>query len=158
MSTKLLINSREWFIHVFKKKILLVEKDNEIVKNKYIIIPLNLFYFFYIKDLLKYNNINMIYELDGLIFYDDNKIHTLTINQIMLNFNIIDPNNSNNIKEIIEQINKYSKQIPFYIIVEMENIDKNLNIQIILMNCGKIKIKEFEIQQIINKKLYELIL
>ena len=156
MSAKLFINIREWFIHIFKKKILLVEKDNEILKNKYIIIPLNLFYFFYIKDLLKYNNINIIYEIDGLIFYDNNKIHTLTINQIMLNFNIIDSNN--NIIELIEQINKYSKEIPFYIIVDLEKIDINSKIQITLMSFCKIKTTEYEIKEIINKKLYELIL
>jgi len=156
MSAKLFINIREWFIHIFKKKIILVEKDNEILKNKYIIIPLNLFYFFYIKDLLKYNNINIIYEIDDLIFYDNNKIHTLTINQIMLNFNIIDSNN--NIIEIIEQINKYSKEIPFYIIVDLENININSKIQITLMSFCKIKTKEYEIKEIINKKLYELIL
>ena len=49
MISYLFINSRELYIHIFKKKILLIEKDEEFISDKVIIIPLNLFYFFLLK-------------------------------------------------------------------------------------------------------------
>ena len=111
MLTTVFIELREWYIHLFKKKILMVEKNKKIISNKLIILPLNLFYYFLIKDLLKNNKINTVYKLDGLIFYDDNTIHKIKINQIMLEFNLIDPNNKNYKKEFTNEINKYSKHI-----------------------------------------------
>jgi hypothetical protein len=154
--TILLIKLREWYIHIFKKKILIVEKNKKFISNKFIIFLLNLFYFFLIKNLLKINKINMIYELDGIIFYDDNNIHEIKINQIMIEFNIINPKIKNSIKDFTDKINKYSKAIPFYIIVEIEKINIDFNIQIKLLSMGKIIIKEFQIKNILNKKLYEL--
>ena len=158
MLTRLLIDIREWYIHVFNKKILMVEKDKNFFSNKYIITPLNLFYFFLIKDLLKNNEINLVYELDGLIFYDNNRNHKIKINQIMLEFNIIDPKFPNDKKEFTETINKYSKYMPFYIIVEIENLDIDFIVQVKLMNMGKIISKEFTINTILNKQLYELLM
>jgi len=158
MLVRLLIDVREWYIHLFKKKILMVEKDKCFITNKIIITPLNLFYFFIIKDLLKYKDINLIYELDGLIFYDNNRIHQIIINQIMLEFNIIDPKFPDKITKLTETINKYSKYMPFYIIVKLENININYNIQVKLMNMGKIINKEFQINTILYKNLYELLI
>jgi hypothetical protein len=158
MITITLIKLREWYIHIFKKKILLIEKDEEFISDKVIIIPLNLFYFFFIKDLLKINKINLVYKLDDLIFYDNNKDYKITINQIMIEFNIIDPQNLNNKIEFIQNINKYSKNMPFYIIAKIENIDTNLMIQIKLLNICKIITKEYIIDTILNKYLYELLL
>lgn len=154
----ILVNFREWFIHIFKKKILLIEKKKQIIANKFVIIPINLFYFFFIKDLLKYNKINIIYELDGLIFYDNNMKYKITINKILMNFIILDPNDINYKKEITNDINKYSKGIPFYIIVKIENINQDLNVRIDLLNYGKIEMKEYNIKDILNNKLYELLL
>ena len=133
MLSKILINLREAYIHTFKKKILLIEKDKKIVSHKLVIYPLNVFYYFLLNDLLKNNNINIIYELDDLIFYDNNKVHGITINKIMIEFNIIDPQNKNYRKNIISEINKYSKSIPFYIIIFLENINPMFNIEIKFM-------------------------
>jgi hypothetical protein len=155
MTNILLINLREWFVKTFKKKILLIEIDNLLITNKLIIYLLNLIYsIFFVKYILKYFEINIVYELDGLIFYEDYKKHELTINQVMLGFTIINPNNENN---IIDKISKYSKNVPFYIIVKLENIDIYSNLKITLMNRGKIKTNEYEIRKILNTKLYELI-
>lgn len=156
MSLKLAIKLRNAYIHIFKKKIIMIEKDGEYVSNKLIIYPIKFFYYFLINDLLKANNINIVYELEDLIFYDNNIIHEIKISQIMLNFNIIDYKNENNTKDFTEIINRYSKYTPFHIIVEIENIDINLNVQIELLNNGKIITKEFQIKNILNKKLYEL--
>lgn len=158
MLARLLIDIREWYIHVFKKKILMVEKDKNFINNKAIITPLNLFYFFIIKDLLKYKDINLVYELDGLIFYDNNRIHKVIINQIMLEFNMIDPKIPNEITELTEKISKYSIYVPFYIIVKLENININYNIQVKLMNMGKIINKEYQINTILHKYLHELLM
>ena len=158
MLIELFIKLRELYIHIFKKKILMVEKNKNFITSKFIIVPLNLFYFFFINELLKKNKINVVYELDGLILYDDNIIHQIKINQIMLEFNIIDPKIQNNKINITDKINKYSKYIPVYIIITLEKINIDFDIQIKLMNIGKIIIKEFKIKNIINKKLYELIM
>jgi len=156
MSLKLVIKLRNLYIHLFKKKILMIEKDRKYVSNKLIIYPLRFFYYFLINDLLRYNNINIIYELDNLIFYDNNTINQLKINQIMLNFNIVDPKNTNNKKNFTEIINKYLKHVPFHIIVKIEKINIDFNVQIELLNIGEITIREFQIKNILNKQLYEL--
>jgi hypothetical protein len=156
MSLKLVINLRNLYIHLFKKKILIIEKDGKYVSNKLIIYPLRFFYYFLINDLLRYNNINIIYELDNLIFYDNNTINQLKINQIMLNFNIVDPKNTNNKKNFTEIINKYLKHVPVHIIVKIEKINIDFNVQIELLNIGEITIREFQIKNILNKQLYEL--
>lgn len=155
----LLINFRDFLINIFKKKIIVVEKNNIIIKNKFIIFFLNLFYFFFIKDLLKINKINTIYEIDDLKFYDENNINKLIINHIILNCVLVDPNNDNdnNNIEITEKINKYSKQIPIYIILEIENIDIKNNIRFNLLYYNKTKIVYYDIKSIINKRLYEII-
>lgn len=153
----MLVRLREWYIHLFKKKILMIEKNKKFISNKFIIYLLNLFYFF-VKNLLKINKINIIYELDGLIFYDDNSIREIKINQIMLEFNIINPEIENYKKDFTNEINKYSRSIPFYIIVSIDKININFNVQIKLMSMGKITIREFKIANILNKKLYELMM
>lgn len=153
MLTKLLIDLREYYIHTFKKKIILIEKDKLIITNKSIIIPINFFYFFCIKDLLKYNKINSVYKLDGIIFYDNNIKHKITINQLILEFNVI---NSNEINNLTDNINKYSKHVPFYIIVEIEKININSKIHIKLLNICNIIIKEYKTIDILYKYLYEL--
>lgn len=165
MKYRLLINLREWFVKTFNKKILLIEKDNQLITNKLIIFILNLLYFIiFIKYILNFFEINVVYELDGLIFYDDNKKHELTINQVILGFDIINTNNientdTNNIENnMLQKINKYSKKIPFYIIAQLENIDIHSNIKITLMNRGKIKTNEYEIKKILYYKLYELLI
>lgn len=153
MLTKLLIDLREYYIHTFKKKILMIEKDKSIISNKLIIIPINFFYFFCIKDLLKYNEINSVYKLDGIIFYDNNIKHKITINQLILEFNVI---NLNEINNLTDNINKYSKHVPFYIIVEIEKININSKIHIKLLNICNIIIKEYKTIDILYKYLYEL--
>ena len=46
--------------------------------------------------------------------------------------------------------------MPFYIIVKIENINIDYKIQIKIMSLGKIITKEFQINTILNKYLYEL--
>jgi hypothetical protein len=157
MLGKLLIDIREWYIHIFKKKIIMIEKNKKCISNKFIIGIINFLYFSLVKDLLKYNEINIIYELDDLIFYDNNKTHTIRINQILLECNIFNPQDINDKKEITDKIKVYSMNMPFFVIVEIENININLNIQIKLMNMCKIITKEFEIKAILDKYLYELL-
>lgn len=158
MLIKSLIDLRELYIKTFKKKILMIEKNNQIISNKYIINLINLFYFFLIDDLLKINKINTIYKLDDIIFYNNNKINEIYFTQIMLNFDIIDPNNEEYNDNITEKIKKYSKNIPFYIIIKIEKINVSLSVKIKLMNINKILIKCFKIIDILDKTLYELLI
>ena len=76
----------------------------------------------------------------------------------MIEANIIDPQNPDEKKEFTEIINKYSKNIPLYIIVKIEKLDIYFNIQFKLMNMGKIIIKEFQLNTILNKQLYEILM
>jgi hypothetical protein len=158
MLIKSLIDLREIYIKIFKKKILMIEKNNQIISNKYVIYLINLFYFFLIDDLLKINKINTIYELDEIIFYNNNKINEIYFTQIMLDFDIIDPSNDNYNENITEKIKKYSKNIPFYIIIKIERININLSIKIKLMNINKILIRYFKIINILDKTLCELLI
>ena len=158
MSSELFVKLREIYIHIFKKKILMVEKNKTFVSNKSIIIPLNLFYFCFIKDLLENHEINLVCELDGLIFYNNYKNNKITINLIMLEANIIDPRNPNKKNNFTETINKYSKSTPIFIIVKLENLDIYLNIQLVLMNMTKIITKEFQLSTILNKQLNEILM
>lgn len=153
---KYFIQLRELYIHIFKKNILIIEKDKQIITNKLIIIPLNLFYFF-TQNLLKYFNINVIYELDNLIFYENNKNHKMIINHIMLEFNIINSLLPYCKKNITNNINKYSKYMPFYIIAKIENIHINHNVEIKIMKFGKIITTIFYVNDILDKHLYELL-
>jgi hypothetical protein len=157
MITKFFIDFREWFIHVFKKKILLIEKDKEFVSNKLVIIPLNFFYFFLLKDMLKDKKINIIYKLDDIIFYDDNIKHNIFINKILLECYITDNKCENYKMEFLETINKYSKNVPFYIIIKLENLNINFDINLKLLNFGSFIDKKYPINEIINKRIYEII-
>ena len=136
----------------------MVERDKNFVSNKLIIIPLNLFYYCFIQNLLENQKINLIYELDDLIFYNNYANNKININLIMIEANIIDPQNPDEKKEFTEIINKYSKNIPLYIIVKIEKLDIYFNIQFKLMNMGKIIIKEFQLNTILNKQLYEILM
>ena len=150
------INIREWFIHIFRKKILLIEKDKVFVSNKFVIIPLNFFYYL-LKDILKEKKINIVYKVDDIIFYDDNIKHDIFINKILLDFYITNNDDDNFKIDFLDTINKYSKNVPFYIIVKIEKLNTSFCINFKLLHFGTILNQKYIINQIMDKRIYEII-
>ena len=74
---------RNTYINIFSKKILLIEKNNIITDDENKIKLINIFYNFNLEYLLKYYNYNIIYEIDDLIFYDDNTINNNNVKIIL---------------------------------------------------------------------------
>jgi len=167
----LLIYLREKYINLFKKKILLLEKNNEIIDNKILLFFCNKLYYLNFKYIIKLLKINMIYEIDNLIFYDENKnFMNIYSSIVILDCKLIINNNlsANNILNydneaeelffnITDNIKKYSFNIPIFIIVKLENIDIKSNIKINVLSRSQIKIKEYDINDILYKKLYEIL-
>jgi len=66
---------RNLYISIFKKKILLIEKNNIVINNYKLLFLTN---YINLKYLLRVNKYNIIYELDNLIFYDEHKTNINT--------------------------------------------------------------------------------
>jgi hypothetical protein len=148
---KFIVKLREKIIKIFCKKILLIEKNKKFINNSILLNFTTYFYHFYIKHLLKYFKINIAYQLDNVIFYDNHiEDFKLNINSIILNTTI----NDNDFTQIIQ---KYSFKIPIFVIVQLENLDTNSLIKFKLLKKGLIVNYEYFLKNIINKRLYEII-
>ena len=151
----LLIYLRDKYINIFKKKILLLEKDNEILDNKILLFFTNKLYHWYLKHYIKLNKINSVYELDNLIFYDENKIHQNIHSPILiLNCCLI---YNNEIVDITNNITRYSFNVPIYIIIKLENINIESIFKINMLAKYTIKTQEYKLDEILYKKLYEIL-
>jgi len=145
---------REKYLNAVKKKILLLEKNNKIVDNKILILNINYLYHFNLKHLLKYTNYNIVYEIDNLIFYDENIKNKPMIGAIIMSVTLY---NNEDITDITDNIKKYSLNMPFYIIVNLEKININLSLVFNFLYKCCIKTKKYKINDILNKRLYELL-
>jgi hypothetical protein len=154
---KNIITLREKFINLFQKKILLLEKNKQLIDNKIIIFFVNRFYNFGLNYIFKYNNINVVYKIDNLIFYDENKIKKLYVNGIIIDSTIYKENNKLTSIDFLNVLKKYSLNIPISIIIKLEKIDLYDVIKIKFLKNGVIKTKKFIFKNIINMKLYELL-
>jgi hypothetical protein len=153
-----LINMRERFIKLFNKKIILLERNKSFIDNIYQLFFFNLLYYVGCKQLLKYYKYNLIYKLDNLIFYEDyeKKIH-LT-NSIILSSEICVPPYNKNKKYTYELILKhYSKNIPIYIIMKLENLKQDMTIKLNIFSNKTTKTLEYNLHDIYDKKLYEIL-
>jgi hypothetical protein len=145
---------REKYLNIIKKKILLIEKNNKLIDNNLIIFSINRLYNFNLKHLLKYYNYNIVYELDNLIFYDENIINKLTIQSIIINVSHSNDESENNITETIK---KYSLNIPIYIIVKLEKFNIKSFLIFKFLSKGGTITKKYKINDILNKRLCELV-
>ena len=160
-----LINCREWFINTFRKKILLIEKNKIIIDNKIVIFIINISYCGLIKYLLKYNQINIVYEVDELIFYEEYKINSIKINLILQNIILIDDTDNNKITQIyhnkeisiLDKLNKYNKNVPVFIFMKLENIKETSKIKLFLNKNKKTIIIEHLLKDIMYKKLFQIL-
>jgi len=151
----LLIYLRDKYINIFKKKILLLEKDNEILDNNILLFFINKLYHWYLKHYIKLNKINIVYELDNLIFYDENKLHQ-NIHSFILILNCCFIYN-NEIVDITNNINRYSFNVPIFIIMKLENINIKSILKINVLAKYTIKTQEYKLDDILYKKLHEIL-
>ncbi len=146
----LLINLRDLYKYQ-TKQIILVEKNNEIIKSSTITWLVQLCSF------LNYNfyDYNYLFLMDEMYFY-----HTKNKPQKMIKFSVI---NNCYIKsqpiriDITENILKYNLQVPMYLILENENIQEFETIEFNILKLGKKINKEYSIKEIKYKNLGEII-
>ena len=149
--SKFMITNREIIINVLYKKILLLERNNTFIDNRILIMLSNYFYHINLKHLLKINKINIIYKLDDIIFYDEHGSDCkITINSIIFNVSVDNIDFTNKIKQ-------YSFNVPIFIIVKLENIDLSCLIKFKILKKGSILFKEYKVDDIKNKRLFEII-
>jgi hypothetical protein len=154
---KNIITFREIFINFFQKKILLLEKNKQLIDNKITIFVVNCFYNFGLNYIFKYNNINIVYKIDNLIFYDENKKKKLYVNGIIIDSTIHKENNDLKSIDFLNVIKNYSLNMPINIIIKLEKIDLYDVLKIKFLKCGIIKTNKFIFKNITNMKLYELL-
>ena len=155
-----LVYLRDIYVHLFKKDILLLEKDGVIIDNKYMLFLIDKLYIFNLKYLLENEQINIIYKLDDMIFYNNYTKHNiLKINSIILDAELIiyNPNIIGDTKNIIDNIKRYSLQMPLFIIVKLEKYDINSKLKLTLLKSFSRKVLEYNIVDILYKKLYEIL-
>ena len=148
-----LIQLRNYYISTFNKRILIFEKNKILVDNYYLLFFMNLVYPLGFKYILKNLNINYVYELDNLIFFEDNN-KQLNIGSIIIDVTV---NNEYDNFNILDILKKYSLNMPIYIFAKLENINLKDSIRINILKFGKIITKEYILEDIKFKKIIELL-
>jgi hypothetical protein len=153
----ILINLRECFINIFNKKILFIENklDNKIINNNIYLHYINFLYNNKIGNLEKHN-INLVYKLDNIIFFEDFEKKHYNVSAVIYDLQILDTE-LNVIKEMGDIIKQYSLNIPIYVILELENIDLNTRFKFKVMKVLSIKEMIYDTENIKNKRIYELL-
>jgi len=147
---KLFINTRDFIIKNFCKRVLLIEQNNKISTNYFFNFIVSLF-FYISNDSLKYfNNVNIVYQMDNIIFYT-NKDNSLKISNVILESCVESYNSTYPIN-----FKKYSLNVPIYIIVHLEKINVESILSLKLLNKGLIINKAYFITSILNKRLCDL--
>lgn len=137
------------------KQIILVEKDDKIIRNTLLLWSIQLLSIFGLSFIINKFGLNYLYIMDDIYFY-----HTQKETKPKIIFSVINNcliKNSWNNENITEKILKYNIDVPLRIIIENENIDENDNIEFEVLHLGQKKIKVYVIEEIKNKKLSEVI-
>lgn len=153
----LYINIRNFYKYQ-TKKIILVEKKNQIIKSNYIL------WFVQLLSILNFNFIinkfgyNYLFLIDDMYYYytnnkPKNKIIFSIITNCFIKYNTFN-------YDITEKILKYNLEVPMFIIFENENIffltnENNIIIEFALFNLNQNK--RYSIEEIKYKKLGEII-
>jgi hypothetical protein len=145
---------RNSYVSIFKKKVILFEKDNNIINNFHKRLLYNALYYLNFKNTLKSYKINYIYECDDLIFYENNKPKKYKIGSIITD--IIIKTQYENI-DITENFKKYSLNIPMYIFILLEKLNSDDEIIITSLVFGKKKEKEYKLNDVKYKTIYDLL-
>jgi hypothetical protein len=145
---------RNSYVSIFKKKVILFEKDNNIINNFHKRLLYNALYYLNFKNTLKSYKINYIYECDDLIFYENNKPKKYKIGSIITD--VIIKTQYENI-DITENFKKYSLNIPMYIFILLEKLNSDDEIIITSLVFGKKKEKEYKLNDVKYKTIYDLL-
>lgn len=153
----MMISVRECFINIFDKKIIFIEdkKTNRIIKSGVYLHYINFLYNGRVVNLEKYN-INLVYKLDNIIFFEDFETKNFNISAVIYDLQILD-SELNIVKEIGENIKKYSLNMPIYVITMLENIPANTKFKFKVLKVLSIKEIIFDTETIMRKRLYELL-
>ena len=141
---------REIFIKNFNVTIKSLEYKSIKFYNNSILYFLSFIPFSFITLICYLINIKYIYKLDNIYFSNYNN------NFRILPFidNIYVYNNDNNKKSL--SINKYNYSIPWWYIIEKENLNEYENIEFKYKLKGKLEEKNYKINDLENKLLYEI--
>lgn len=152
-----LVSLREYFINIFNKKILFIQdkQNKRLIKSCFFIHYINFLYNNKMGNLKKYN-INLVYKIDNIIFFEDFEDKIYNISSVIFDLQILDLE-LNVVKEMGESIKKYSLNVPFYVIMMLENINKNTKVNFKVMNILTINDIMYDTEKIMNKRLYELL-
>jgi hypothetical protein len=150
-----------YFRNIYKyqtKKIILVEKNNKIIKSTFIYSVVQLLSILNLNFVINKFGYNYLFFIDDMYYYNtNNKPKTKIIFSIITNC-FIKYNSFN--YDITEKILKYNLEVPMFIIFENENIffltSKNdIIIEFNLFNLNQNK--RYSIEEIKYKKLGEII-
>jgi hypothetical protein len=135
------------------KQIIIIEKNNKIIKNKNYIWFMQILVFFNLTSIINFLGYNYLYCIDNFYFHYDIKLSQV----VKFTFSVIIEfyHNENNIINIIK---KYHIDVPIYIIFDLENLENDNNIEIKVIKFGKISTKIYnDFDEIKFKKLSELV-
>ena len=149
------------FRNIYKyqtKKIILIEKNNKIIKSTFICGVVQLMSNLNLNFLINILNYNYLFIIDDMYFYythtkPQNKIIFSIITNCFIKYNTFN-------YDITEKILKYNLEVPMFIIFENENIlfltsENNIIIEFNLLNLNQNK--RYLIEEIKYKKLGEII-
>lgn len=146
------------FIKKKTRQIIVIEKNNKLIKNNLLIWFIQILFFFDLKNTIKNCGYNYLYKIDNLyIYHDINSLNILKLYSssiIYFNYNNID---------ITNIIKKYHFNVPFYIIIDLEKLENeddydDLNIEIKVVNLHETCLKKYNNLNLIKyKKLNELV-
>jgi hypothetical protein len=145
-----LVKIRNLIISKCMRKIVILDEDNNIVDNKCIIFLVNMLYYINLKHLLKLFNINTVYKLDNLHYYDQNKSEKIKINSVIISIKIDD-------HDISDIIKKYSLDVPIKHMLHIENIKSGNKICINMLKLFNLQYIEYDINSVLEKKIYEIL-
>lgn len=141
---------REIFIKNFNVTIKSLEYKSIKFYNNSILYFLSFFPFSFITLICYLINIKYIYKLDKIYFSNyNNNFRILPFIDTIYIYN----NNEN--KKLI-YINKYNYSIPWWFIIEKENLNEYENIEFKYKSKGKLEERKYKINDLENKLLYEI--
>lgn len=148
-----LVKIREFVVNNFTITLKSVEKDNYKFYNSYLFYVFKIIPFFLIKLVFTLLKIRYIYLIDDIYFsnYGNFRITPVLMNVLIFN-NDFDENKIN----ITTIMKKYNGTVPFWYILENEQLNNFQKIQFKYFSKGKMENKSFNLSEINNKLFYEI--
>ena len=161
-----IINFRNTFMSLIRS-INLFEINNQVINNKFILFFVNLFFIFPVKYIFKYSNINYLYKIDSLYFFENYNQQPTKIYPVILNFKLLDIHKNNILNEnnekilneinVIDKIKMYNFNVPIKIFFINENIDINKYNTIIVKTLKSKTDIKFNVKDTINYNISDFL-